>query len=73
VIATSNIIRNAGEGIAVSVVEGAGETLIANNIIRGSKNGAIVGHEWSKAVTRDLALTKTSSYDHLTIKGNRVS
>lgn len=72
VVATSNIIRNAGEGITVSVVKGAGKALISNNVIAKSKGGAIVGHEWSKAVTGDLAQAKSSGYDHLTIAGNRV-
>ncbi len=73
VVANANVIRNAGEGIAVSVVEGAGEALITNNVIRNASGGAIVGHEWSKAVTKDLALANSNSFDHLTIEGNRVS
>jgi len=73
VVATSNIIRNAGEGIAVTVVKGAGKALISSNVISKAKSGAIVGHEWSKAVTKDLAQIGASGYDHLTIEGNRVS
>ncbi len=73
VVVNANVIRNAGEGIAVSVVKGAGEALISNNVIRDAVNGAIVGHEWSKPVTGDLALNSSSSYPHLTIGGNRVS
>ncbi len=73
VVANANIIRNASEGIAVSVVKGAGEALITNNVIRGATGGAIVGHEWSKAVTKDLARMASNGYGHLTIEGNRVS
>ncbi len=73
VVANANVIRNAGEGIAVSVVKGAGEALITNNVIRDAPGGAIVGHEWSKAVTKDLALASSSGFDHLTVKGNLVS
>lgn len=73
VVANANVIRNAGEGIAVSVVKGAGEALITNNVIRDASGGAIVGHEWSKPVTKDLALARNSGFAHLTIKGNSVS
>ena len=73
VIANANVIRNAGEGIAVSVVKGAGGTLISNNVIRNAPGGGIVGHEWAKPVTSDLAQMNDSGFEHLTIKGNRVS
>ncbi len=73
VVANANVIRNAGEGIAVSVVDGAGGALISNNVIRNTPGGAIVGHEWAKPVTSDLARADKSGYEHLTIKGNRVS
>lgn len=73
VVANANVIRNVGEGIAVTVVKGAGEALITNNVIRGAVNGAIVGHNWDKPVTGDLALKGASRFAHLTIEGNRVS
>jgi uncharacterized secreted repeat protein (TIGR03808 family) len=67
---TGNIIRQAGYGITVSVVSGAGAALIANNLISGAKRGAIVGMEWTKAVTGDL-IAGSSNYPQLTINGNR--
>jgi uncharacterized secreted repeat protein (TIGR03808 family) len=67
---TGNIVRQAGYGITVSVVSGAGAALIANNLISGAKRGAIVGMEWSKAVTGDL-IAGSSNYPQLTINGNR--
>jgi uncharacterized secreted repeat protein (TIGR03808 family) len=67
---TGNIVRQAGYGITVSVVAGAGAALIANNLISGAKRGAIVGMEWSKAVTGDL-IAGSSNYPQLTINGNR--
>ncbi len=73
VLVNANVIRNTGEGIAVTVVKGAGEALISNNVIRGAANGAIVGHEWTKPVTGDLALARSSSFPHLTVNGNLVS
>ena len=44
VIASNNIIRDAGEGIAVSVVKGAGSTSITGNIIDRAKKRR---HYWS--------------------------
>jgi uncharacterized secreted repeat protein (TIGR03808 family) len=67
---TGNIVRQAGYGITVSVVAGAGTALIANNLISGTKRGAIVGMEWSKAVTGDL-IAGSSQYSQLVINGNK--
>ncbi len=69
VVATGNIIRKAGEGIAVSVVEGAGRTALMNNIIDKPTSGGIVGHHWTKAVTGELIGTSTP-YPHLTLQNN---
>jgi uncharacterized secreted repeat protein (TIGR03808 family) len=73
VVATGNIIRNAGTGIAVTVVEGAGNAIISDNVIDGAKNGAIIGQRWAKPATGDLARSSDSGYAHLTIERNRVS
>lgn len=40
---------------------------------RGAKRGAILGMEWHKAVTGDLALASGERYPQLRISGNRVS
>ena len=48
VVATGNVIRKAGTGIAVSVVEGAGSAVISDNVIDGAKSGAIIGHRWAE-------------------------
>jgi len=72
VVATGNVIRNAGEGIAVSVVEGVGSTVISDNVIDGAKRGAVVGHRWIDAVTGDLAL-EGSEFPGLVVERNRVS
>lgn len=73
VVATGNVIREVGEGIAVSVVEGTGAAVISDNIIAGAKRGAIVGHRWTEAVTGDLAETGAGGYRGLTVERNRVS
>ncbi|MEI9405101.1 TIGR03808 family TAT-translocated repetitive protein [Mesorhizobium argentiipisi] len=73
VVATGNIIRKAGTGIVVSVVEGAGTAVISDNLIDGAKNGAIVGQRWADPVTGDLAKASDSGYAHLTVERNKVS
>jgi uncharacterized secreted repeat protein (TIGR03808 family) len=73
VVATGNVLGNARTGIAVTVVEGAGAAVISDNVISGSKDGAIVGHRWSEAVTGDMALEGSGGHSHLTVERNHVS
>ncbi|TPK86397.1 TIGR03808 family TAT-translocated repetitive protein [Mesorhizobium sp. B2-4-12] len=73
VVATGNIIRKAGTGIAVSVVEGAGTAVISDNVIDGTLNGAVVGQRWAEPVTADLTQLSNSGFAHLTVERNRVS
>jgi uncharacterized secreted repeat protein (TIGR03808 family) len=70
---TGNVVRACGIGVAVSVVKGAGTATIAGNQLAGSRRGAIVGMEWHKRVTGDLALTGAEQYPQLKISGNQVS
>jgi uncharacterized secreted repeat protein (TIGR03808 family) len=70
---SSNVIRGAPTGIAVTVVEGAGKASIANNIISGFTKGAIIGHRWKEASTGDLALLGNDGHGHLSIERNTVS
>ncbi len=72
VTVSSNMVRGAGYGIAVSVAPGAGTAMIADNLITGAKLGAIVGMEWTKAVTGDLSKEGGAKYAQLSIGGNRV-
>ncbi|MER8907208.1 TIGR03808 family TAT-translocated repetitive protein [Mesorhizobium sp. M0854] len=73
VVATGNIVRKAGTGIAVSVVEGAGTAIISDNVIDGVQNRAIVGQCWAERVTGDLAASGNAGYAHLTVERNHVS
>jgi uncharacterized secreted repeat protein (TIGR03808 family) len=73
VAVTGNIVRQAGIGIAVSVVRGAGSAAISGNVIAEARLGAVVGMEWSKAVTGDLTKTGTAAYPQLTVANNQVS
>jgi uncharacterized secreted repeat protein (TIGR03808 family) len=69
---TSNVIRHAEFGIAVSVAPGAGAAVIADNMISEARNGAIVGMEWKRPVTGDLAKDGAARYAQLSIVGNPV-
>lgn len=73
VVATGNVIRKAGTGIVVSVVEGSGTAVISDNVIDGAQNGAIIGQRWADPATGDLAKASDSGYAHLTVERNRVS
>lgn len=71
VVASSNVIRRTGTGIAVSVVEGSGSAVISGNIIREAPGGAIVGYRWAEPATGDLALGGGEIPPNLTISGNQ--
>lgn len=73
VTATGNVIRKAGTGIAVSVVEGAGAAVISDNVISETRNGAIRGHRWAEASTGDLATKGAARFVHLTVERNHAS
>ncbi len=70
---TGNVVREAGYGVAVSVVANAGVATISGNVFAGTLHGAIVGMEWHKAVTGDLALAGAERYPQLKISGNQVN
>ena len=73
VTASGNVIRKCGEGIAVTVADGAGAAVITGNVIEGAKRGAVTGHKWAEIATGDLAVEGAEGYAHLTVEGNRVS
>ena len=70
---TGNVIRNATVGIAATVVEGAGQASIRQNIFSGIKEQAIAGYRWVEKVTNDLTLAGAETFAHLDIEANRVS
>jgi len=71
VTVTSNIVRAASIGIAVSVVPGAGSALIANNLIADAPQGAVVGVAWKRPVTGDLAREGADRFAQLRIGANQ--
>jgi uncharacterized secreted repeat protein (TIGR03808 family) len=72
VTVSGNVVRKAGYGIQVSVAPGAGHAVISGNLISGARLGAIVGMEWAKPVTGDLAKDGAARYPQLTIANNQV-
>ncbi|MEM6665524.1 MAG: TIGR03808 family TAT-translocated repetitive protein [Pseudomonadota bacterium] len=73
VSATGNVIRDATIGIGVSVAEGAGSAVIADNLVSGTRSGAIVGMAWDEIVARDLASVAADRFPQLQVGRNRVS
>jgi twin-arg-translocated uncharacterized repeat protein len=70
---TGNVIRQAGAGVAVSVVEGAGGILVSDNVFSRTPGGAVIGTRWNDVLTGDLARTGAGAFPHLTVERNRVS
>jgi uncharacterized secreted repeat protein (TIGR03808 family) len=70
---TGNVVRAAAIGIGVSVVPGAGGAVIADNMISGSRRGAILGMDHLQAVSGDLTRDGAARYAQLSIAGNRVN
>lgn len=72
VTATGNTIRTAGVGIEVSVAPGAGNATIVGNTISGAKRQAIVGMQWTKVATGDLAVTGAKDWPRIRLAENTV-
>ena len=72
-VATGNVIRRTGIGIAVSLVPKERNALIANNVIDEVKLGAVVGTEFGKAVTGDLTKSNDRRAAGIRVEGNSVS
>ena len=70
---SGNVIRNATVGIAATVVEGARQASIRQNMFSGIKQAAIAGYRWIEKVTGDLAEEGAEQFPHLDISGNRVA
>jgi uncharacterized secreted repeat protein (TIGR03808 family) len=73
VTVTGNVVRQADIGIAVSVTTGTGAALVADNLITGTRRGAIVGMDRLTPVTEDLAKDGTMRFTQLSISGNRIN
>jgi uncharacterized secreted repeat protein (TIGR03808 family) len=67
---TDNLIRNAHIGIAVSTDPSAGTALITNNLITGSKDGAIRAMSGPTPIGPDLAQASAEAYKNLAVYSN---
>ena len=72
-VVTGNIIRKAPVGCAVSVAQGAGTAVITDNLFQETRDGAVLGFEWDKKVSGELAATGSSLYEQLTVERNHIS
>jgi len=72
-VIASNVVRDSGIGVAVSVAAGAGVAVISGNLLSGTRGGAIVGMVYHTAMTGDLALAGAERYPRLRISGNQVN
>ena len=67
---TDNLIRSVHIGIGVSVDPSAGTALIANNMITGTKDGAIRAMKGPTPVGPDLAKESAEAYRNLAVYAN---
>ena len=64
---TSNVVYASNIGIGVSVAEGAGRVLIADNMVHEPGVGEIVGLKWTEVAETDLRAV-VDRYPHVTIR-----
>ncbi len=67
-----NVIRSTPIGVGVSMSEGAGSALVADNLISGASTGAVIGMDGRRIITGDLTKEDASRYARVTLNGNRV-
>ena len=72
VTATGNTLRDCGNGIEISVAPGAGHATVVANTISGAKHKAIVGMQWHKLVTGDLAVVGAQDWPKMRLAQNVV-
>lgn len=61
VVASANVIRDAGVGIAITADQTAGACLVTGNMIAGTTRGAIRAFDHHKPVGGELALEETAT------------
>lgn len=72
-VATGNMIRDVPVGCAVSVAEGAGSALIADNVFSETPDGAVAAFRWAKKASGDLAVDGNDGFEQLTVEKNRLT
>lgn len=72
-VATGNMIRASRVGIGVSVVDGAGPVMIANNVLAETPEGAIRGMRWAEFLAGDYTEIRAADLPgHITLSENRL-
>lgn len=69
---SGNVIRSSPIGIGISMSEGAGSALVADNLISGATIGAVIGMDGHRIITGDITKEDASRYAQVTLNGNRV-
>ena len=73
VVVSQNVIRAAPWGVTASVVKGARDVIVKDNVFGEISKQAITGFEWIKPVTKELLGARRTGYGHLTVSGNKLS
>jgi len=71
-VATGNMVRRTGIGIAVSLVPKQRNAVISGNVIAEASGGAVVGTEYGKAVTGDLTRGSDARAAGVRVENNAV-
>jgi uncharacterized secreted repeat protein (TIGR03808 family) len=72
VTATGNTLRACADGIQISVAPGAGAATVVGNTISGATRAAIIGMQWDKRATGDLARADAKAWPKLRLADNTV-
>jgi hypothetical protein len=67
------MVRACGIGIGVSLVPKERNVVVANNVIAGSRIGAVVGTEYGRNITGDLTQSADRRAAGIRIEGNAVA
>ncbi len=73
VVASGNVVRQAGTGIGVSVLAPKQTTVITGNLLVALESGAVRGMRFGEFATGDLTRTGAISLPGLTVGENRVA
>ena len=71
VIVSNNVVRAVPWGVTASVVKGARNVVVTDNVFSEISKQAVTGFEWIKPTTKELVGARRTGYDHLTVSGNR--
>jgi uncharacterized secreted repeat protein (TIGR03808 family) len=69
-VATGNMVREAEIGIGVSLVAKERNVVVANNVIAGTRKGAVLGTEYGRIVTGDLTRGPDRRAAGVRVEGN---